>query len=99
MAEWELNLADRETLRPGLIPRIKQSVIKYLLYTQGGGGSPSANRIAWCKDNLPNADTLAQQLSNYCMSEPTFIAGGTSISDAAIQSRVESVLIAFFMPA
>lgn len=93
-----LNYADRETLRPQLIPRIKQAFVKYLLFVQGGGGAPSAERIAWCTANLPNADSLSVQLSTYCMSEPDFIDNGTSISDASLQSRVESVLVARFMP-
>lgn len=99
MAEWELNYQDREVLRPALTPRIREAVRKYLLYVQAGGGNPSAERIDWCTNNLAGVDSLAGQLSHYCMSEPTFIAGGTSISDAALQSRVESVLVAFFMPA
>ena len=97
--EWELNLADRDRLRPDLVSRIRQAVTKFLLYTQGGGGAPSNARIVWCTENLTNVSMIADQLSHYVMSEPTFIAGGTSISDAAIQSRVESVLVARFMPA
>lgn len=97
--DWELNYADRETLRPQLVSRITEAVRKYLLYLQGGGGTPSQERIAWCTANLPNVASLAQQLSHYVTSEPTFIAGGTSISDAAIQSRVESVLNTHFLPA
>lgn len=99
MAEWELNYADREALRPVLVSRLKEAVRKYLLYVQGGGGSPSQGRIDWCTDNMPNIASLAEQLSHYCMSEPTFIAGGTSITDGALQSRVESVLQTHFMPA
>lgn len=99
MADWELNYADRETLRPFLVYRIRQAITKYLLYVEGGGGSPSNDRIAWAKDNLENVADLAEQISVYMMSEPTFIAGGTSITDAAIQSRVESVLQTYFMPA
>lgn len=94
-----LSYQDRETLRPQLVPRIKQAFVKYLLYVQGGGGSPSPTRIAWCTANLPNADSYAQQLSVYVMSEPDFTDNGTSITDAALQSRVESVLQSFFFPA
>ena len=97
--EWELNLADRDRLRPDLVSRIRQAVTKFLLYTQGGGGTPSNARIVWCTENLTNVPIIAEQLSHYVMSEPTFIAGGTSIADAAIQSRVESVLQSRFMPA
>ena len=99
MADWNLSYDDMETLRPKLVPRIKQAVVKYLLYVEGGGGSPSQGRIDWAKSNLSNADQLAQQLSPYMMSEPTFQAGGTTITDAAIQSRTESVLQTYFMPA
>ena len=99
MADWELNYADRESLRPALIPRCKEAIRKFLLYVQGGGGSPSAERIGWCTDNLRNLQQLANELSDYVTSEPTFIAGGTSITDAAIQSRIESVLTTYYMPA
>lgn len=99
MAEWELNQSDITTLRPKLVPRCEQAVRKYLLYVQGGGGSPSPERVAWCTANLANLGQLAEQVSHYCVSEPTFIAGGTSITDAALQSRVESVLTTYFMPA
>lgn len=97
--EWELNQSDITTLRTKLVPRCEQAVRKFLLYTQGGGGSPSPTRVAWCTANLPNVASLAEQLSHYVTSEPTFIAGGTSITDAALQSRVESVLTTYFMPA
>ena len=99
MAEWELNYSDRETLRPKLVPRCTEAVRKFLLYTQGGGGSPAQNQIDWCTANVNNVASLGEQVSHYCMSEPTFIAGGTSISDAAISSRVEFVLNTYFMPA
>ncbi len=94
-----LNYSDRETLRPLLVPRLREAVRKYLLYVQGGGGSPSNERIAWCTANMQNISNIAEQASQYCMSEPDFIDGGTSIADAALQSRVESVLQSFFMPA
>jgi hypothetical protein len=99
MAEWELNYADKEALRPYLVPRIKEAARKYLLYVQGGGGNMSQNRKDWCTANIANLDSISQQLSNYLMSEPTFIAGGTSITDAAIGIRVESVILTHFMPA
>ena len=98
MADWNLSYADRETLRPQLLPRIRQSLDKYFLYIVGGGGSPSADRIAWVKSNVVNIASLAEQLSHYVMSETGFIQGGTSISDDAISSRVEAVLVSFFMP-
>jgi len=94
-----LNYSDRETLRPLLVPRLREAVRKYLLYVQGGGGSPSNERIAWCTANMQNIANIAEQASQYCMSEPAFIDGGTSIADASLQSRVESVLQSFFMPA
>lgn len=94
-----LNYVDRETLRPLLVPRCKEAVRKYLLYVQGGGGSPSQERIDWCTTHMSKLDDLAQQISHYCTSETAFIDGGTSITDAALQSRIEVVLNAFFMPA
>jgi hypothetical protein len=99
MADWELNYSDRETLRPALVSRLTEAVRKYLLYVQGGGGSPSNTRKQWCTENLGNVSSIAQQLSHYCMSEPTFIAGGTSITDTTLQARVEFVLQTYFMPA
>lgn len=95
----DLNYYDIETLRPRLVERVKESVRKFLLYTQGGGGSPSQTRVTWCTANLSNVAQLAEQLSHYVTSEPTFRTSGTSITDAEIQSRVETVLETYFMPA
>jgi len=97
MAEWNLSYEDMETLRPRLIPRIKQAIVKYLLYVQGT--LTADNQKAWVTSNLSFIDQLAQQISPYMMSEPTFVQGGTSISDADIQSRVEYVINTYFMPA
>lgn len=94
-----LNYNDMETLRPKLVPRCEQAVRQYLLYVQGGGGSPSQPRKDWCTAKMPDLANLAEQLSHYCLSEPTFIDGGTSITDAALQSRIENVLQTHFMPA
>ncbi len=94
-----LNYADRETLRPMLLTRCKEAVRKFLLYTQGGGGTPSQERIDWCTSKLREVSIVAEEVSHYVTSEPDFIDTGTSITDAALQSRVESVLVAFFMPA
>ncbi len=99
MADWTLNYADQETLRPQLVSRCKVAVRKFLLYTLGGGGSPSPARIAWSEENLANLDSLGAQMSNYMTTEPDFLQGGTSIGDAAIQSRCEFVLTTYFMPA
>jgi hypothetical protein len=79
----------------------------------GDGGSPSPERKAWAIANLSNAQQLADQISPYVMSEPGFLgtitrgaspeldswSGGTSITSADLQSRVESVLQTYFMPA
>lgn len=97
MADWDLNYDDRETLRPQLVPRIKQAFVKFMLYVQGGNGHSQA-RQDWATSNIVNAQQYAEQLSPYVMSEAGFIQGGTSITDAALQSRVESVLQSFFMP-
>jgi hypothetical protein len=108
-----LNYSDMESLRTKLVPRCEQSARQYLLYVQGGGGSPSPARVAWCTANITNLPSIAEQLSHYLMSEPGFIGTvtrgadpsqdtfscGTSITDAAIQSRVEFVLQTYFMPA
>lgn len=95
-----LNYSDRETLRPLLLPRIRQAIDKFFMYVLGGGGSPSQTRIDFCKNNLANIGTLAETCSHYVMSETAYVDGGTSISDADIQSRVEYVLQNFLgMPA
>lgn len=113
MADAFLNYADRETLRPLLVPRIKQGVIKFLLYIAGGGGTPSDARKAWAIANLSNAQQLAEQISPYMMSEPGFLGtitrgattaddtwtGGTSISSDDLQSRIEQVLPNLGLPA
>lgn len=108
-----LNYSDCETLRAKLVPRVVTAIRKFLLYTQGGGGSPSQTRKDWCTANISNVGSMAEQLSHYLMSEPGFLgvitrgatpaddtwSGGTDISDAAIQSRVEYVLTSYSMPA
>jgi hypothetical protein len=93
-----LNYSDMESLRPKLVPRCEQGARQFLMYTQGNGAA-SQPRKDWCTANMPNLASLAEQLSHYCLSEPTFIDGGTSITDAALQSRIEFVLQTYFMPA
>lgn len=97
-----LNFADRDTLRPALVPRLRQVVEGFLLYTANGGGSPSTARLAWCQTNLSNVNDLAEKLSHWCMTETAFIDGGTSITDEQLKSRGEYVLAntpSVFMPA
>lgn len=93
-----LNFDDQETLRPQLVPRIKQALRKFLMYVQGGNGHSTA-RQEWATANMANLTTLSEQLSHYVTSESAFIDTGTSITDAAISSRIESVLADHFMPA
>jgi hypothetical protein len=85
-----LNYSDRETLRPLLLPRIRQAIDKFFMFVLGG--SPTQARKDYCQNNLTNIGMLAEQCSHYVMSETAFIDGGTSISDAALQSRVEFAL-------
>lgn len=98
MVDWELNLEDRETLRPKLVQRCVSASRKYLQYVQGGGGSPAQNQIDWCTQQLPYVASIGEQVSHYIMSETAFIAGGTSISDATLQTRVDYVLATYFVP-
>lgn len=95
-----LSLEDRERLRPYLVPRIRQAIIKYFLYALGVG-TPTfgANQITWIKDNMDETASIAEQVSIYVMSEQDFIDDGTAITDTALQSRVESVIGSDFMPA
>lgn len=95
----DLNYSDLETLRPKLVPRCTAIVRNRLLYVIGGGGEPAQNQIDWCVANMPNVNSLGEQVSHWCMSEPTFKEDGTAITDADLQSRVENVLNTYFMPA
>lgn len=95
-----LSLEDRERLRPYLVPRIRQAIIKYFLYAVGVGTPTfSENQLTWIKDNMDETAGIAEQVSIYVMSEQDFIDDGTAITDAALQSRVESVIGSYFMPA
>lgn len=87
-----LNFSDRESLRPQLVPRLREAVRKYFLYVIGGGGAPSPERLAWVKSNMNNIGDWAEKVSQYCMSEQAFIDNGTSISDAVLSARAEFVL-------
>lgn len=95
----DLNYSDLEALRPKLVPRCIEAVRKYLLYVQGGGGSPATNQVEWCTANMSNLASIAEQVSHYCMSEPTFRTDGTNITDTELQARIETVLSAHFIPA
>lgn len=87
----QLNSSDQETLRPKLVPRCAVAVRDFMLYSLGNELT-SPERFAWCKDNMTNIASLGEQTSHYVTSEPTFLDSGTSITDAAIKSRVEYVL-------
>ena len=96
-----LNFNDLDTLRPQLVPRLRFIVEDFLIYTAGQGGTSPA-RKAWCETNLANVNDLAEKLSHWCMSEATFKTSGTSITDAELQARAQSVLAntpSVFMPA
>lgn len=94
-----LNYADRETLRPQLIPRIKEALRKYFLYVQGDGNA-SAERKTWVTTKMIDLSQMSEQLSHYITSETAFIDTGTTITDGAIGARIESVLGPYFgMPA
>lgn len=90
-----LNYEDRETLRPHIVGRCKEAVRKYALYLLGA--TPTVGQQAWAENAMPNLQQWAENLSHYVTSETAFIDGGTSISDAAIQSRIESVLNSQFI--
>lgn len=94
-----LNYDDRNTLLPQLAPRVSEAIRKYLLYISGGGGSPSTERRDWADENMKNVPSLTSEILPWLASETAFIDGGTSITDAAIQSRVESVMNGQYLPA
>lgn len=98
-----LNHSDLETLRTKLTSRCASIVRNYLLYIQGGGEisqgiTPSQTQIDWCTTNLRNVQDLGEQMTHYCMSEPTFINSGTSITDTELQSRIEYIIRVIKMP-
>jgi hypothetical protein len=87
-----LNYSDRDTLLPKLAPRVTEAIRKYFLYLSGGGGGASQGRIDYATNNMKNIGSLTAELLPWMTSETAFIDGGTSITDAEISSRVESVL-------
>lgn len=84
-----LNYSDRDTLLPKLYPRVVEAIRKYFLYLVGAG-LPS--QVTYCKDNMKNIPQFAHEVLPWLASESDFIDNGTAITDAAIQSRVETVL-------
>jgi len=94
-----LNYSDRDTLLPKLYPRVTEAIRKYLLYVAGGGGTPSPERLAWAESNMKNIAQYAHEVLPWLASETAFIDGGTSITDAEIQSRVETILNEQYLPA
>ena len=84
-----LNYSDRDTLLPKLYPRVVEAIRKYLLYIVGAG---TGDQPAWATNNMKNIPHFASEILPWLASETAFIDNGTSITDAAIQSRVETVL-------
>lgn len=84
-----LNYSDRDTLLPKLYPRVVEAIRKYFLYLTGAG-LPS--QVSYCTNNMKEIPTIASEVLPWLASESTFIDDGTAITDAAIQSRVETVL-------
>lgn len=91
-----LNYEDREALRPRIVSRCKEAVRKYALYLLGLE-TPTTAQKEWAENTMPNLDQWAENMSHYVLSETDYINNGTSISDASIQSRIESVLNEFFI--
>jgi hypothetical protein len=94
-----LNYSDRNTLLPQLAPRVSEAIRKYLLFLEGGGGGASQARRDYAAENMKAIPMLTIEILPWLASETTFIDTGTSITDAAIQSRVETVLNARYLPA
>jgi hypothetical protein len=94
-----LNYSDRDTLLPKLYPRVAESIRKYLLFLEGGGGGASQGRQDWAAENIKAIPNLTTEIVPWLASETSFIDNGTSITDAEIQSRVESVLNDQYLPA
>jgi hypothetical protein len=94
-----LNYSDRATLLPLLSSRVSEAIRKYLLFIEGGGGGSSQGRQDWAAENLKSIPTLTTEVLPWISSETDFIDTGTSISDGAIQSRVETVLNEHYLPA
>lgn len=68
------------------------AVSKFARYIAGGGGSPSADRLAWAKDALLHAEQWADRARWGLAGDPQFLADGASITDANLQTAVETAL-------
>ena len=84
-----LNYSDRDTLLPKLYPRVTEAIRKYFLYLSGAGLSSQQDYV---KANMKHIPSITSEVLPWLASEQDFIDNGTSITDAAIQSRVETVL-------
>lgn len=84
-----LNYSDRDTLLPKLYPRVVEAIRKYFLYLVGAG---TGDQPSYASNNMKNIPSIASEVLPWLASETDFIDNGTAITDAAIQSRVETVL-------
>lgn len=93
-----LNLSDRIAVRPLIVPRCTAAVTNYALYLLN---LPTAtvNQKAWANEAIRAPESIGQQVSWYVLSEPAYIADGSTIGDAAITGRVENVINLYFIQA
>jgi hypothetical protein len=86
-----LNLADRLAVRHVIVDRCTAAAIKYALYLLGNGAStvPQKN---WAKSAMLEASLVGDRVSFHVLDQPDFINNGSDITDAVLQSAVETAI-------
>jgi hypothetical protein len=98
-----LNFADREAIRPLIVPRCTGIVINYALYLINHEPATAAEK-AWARNALSSPAAIGQAVSYHVMNQAAFAGtdvtegAGSGISDADLLSAVESAINVHFVP-
>jgi hypothetical protein len=92
-----LNFADREAIRPLIVPRCTGLVVNYALYLINHEPATEAQKN-WAQAALGNPSAIGQAVSYHVTNQTAFIDDGSSIADSALLSAVESAINTHFVP-
>lgn len=88
-----LNLADRLAVRLIIVPRCTAAAVKYALYLLGNPTpTPTLPQKNWAKATMLESSLVGDRVSYHILDQPDFINGGSDITDAALQSAVETAI-------
>lgn len=76
--------------------RLFVSVAKYARFVVGGGGSPSADRLAWATDAFNDTRGAVDRLIWAVVGDPAYLSAGEQITDDALQGALEAAVNAIF---